>query len=511
MAFVQSMISEEKLLKFKGINWSKDFNIFSKRPRIKRIVLPIVSELIPDNEFWFLFDETLKPVTQALEVNKDRVVEVIFKIMEIFEETETQGYKFFIIDPKSIYLDENFEPYIFVYYPIFAQNDLFDLSTFNMPITLKSKNSDFKNNNSYIIAELFAQLKFGNEYRLINNFKSKKHFVRHKLIEEGEYDLVKWFEKSYENIYSIRTSKEELIKAVKRKERRQIEEKKVVKIKRAFRTFEGTRKLKPEDDYVDDSNQDSYYCDIFENKAIFAVMDGVSTAKIGNGKLASNITRDVLKEEWEEFKIETLESKLDSEKVRGFFEKVINKANEKILDKAKELSKNLLPGEIMSTTLAAVVMEDDNIYICSVGDSNIYVISNDYFTKLNVEHNVKTLRLLNKEKINDSDSSLTQYIGKYKIENNEIVCDEIKFYFNKTKLLNNETLFISSDGVLDYWNGFNQEEKEENFFKDYLKMLEELKTLKAVSQRVISTLDFNDANDNVTLILLTPEFSQESK
>ncbi|WGS65189.1 protein phosphatase 2C domain-containing protein [Marinitoga aeolica] len=503
MAYIESRIEKRDILIFNNVEWITDFKIFKEKPNLENIEYPLKN--FENNEVLFLFDEKLKPFK---EVNNDieSVINMTLNLLELMEKTEENGYKFFIIDPKSIYFDQELKPYIFLYYPIFSEYDIVELKKFNMPISIRSKISKFDLNNSTLIAEIFARLLFGDDYISIGKIKEKKYYVKEKLKEMGEYDLQYWFKKSLYNDYSIKQSKKIFLKTLERRKRRKTQKKLIEKIARATKSSEGSKKLKEEDDFLDDVNQDSWFKDVYNEKAIFAVMDGVSTAKVGNGKIASNIVKEIILNKWDELK----EKDINTETVKRFIEDILKESNEKILIKAKELKKEFNATDIMASTLALVILYNDNLYIASVGDSNIFIMNKDYILKMNIEHNIKREKLINKRNLKGKESSLTEYIGKYKQIENEIVPEKINYFYSETKLLDDEIVLVSSDGVLDYWKG--EEDNKEDFFKeDFFKIYSKYNKLKVAAIKIICELESNEAADNITLHLFNPIYKKEEK
>jgi len=502
MAYIQITSEQTDILKVKSISWRNEFGVFMKKPEIEGIFYPIISSQVPKNEAWFIKKENLKQLTE-IELDSDGITKVLLNIIEIMENCEKMGYKFLMIDPRTIYISENLEPSIYLYYPIFGKEDFAELNSFNLPITIKTRNSDYKQKNSYLIAELFAMLRYKRDYTSLDSSKEKLLYVREKLIDSEEYDYNFWFKRAFKNHFTIQETKQSLNEILRHVQKRKIDQKKVIKLARSTRTYEGTTKLKEDDDYVDDPNQDSYFYNVRTDRAIFAVMDGVSNSKVGNGRVASNIVRDVLSELWN-----TLQD-ITNETVEAFFKNVIEESNKRIYEKAKTLVDEFLPSDLMSTTFAAVILKDDDLYILSIGDSNVYLFHKDYFLKLNPEHNVMKERVVEKKLRSGNEDDLTEYIGKFKKVDQKIVPDTINYYFAKTKILDDEILVICSDGVIDYWPRESEEESEEKFHRDFYDIYEKYRILKVASQRIISILDFSDVRDNVTIHLVKPVFLEE--
>lgn len=78
-------------------------------------------------------------------------------------------------------------------------------------------------------------------------------------------------------------------------------------------------------------------------------------------------------------------AKTDEVEIPEFFEKEAIKADEKVYLLADEEGKRLQAG----TTITAVIIEKENLYWLSVGDSKIYIIRGDEILAVNREHNYR--------------------------------------------------------------------------------------------------------------------------
>jgi len=514
MAFVRVERENLPILKFELP--SLEMKRF-KQPEglLDNLILPLrEQELDKDiRHAYFIERQNLKEYREVKFDDNELFLTVMSNIIKLFEETENKRYKFFCFDMKSLYFDENLTPYIYLYYPLFTEDDQYDMSKFEMPIYINTKPLTFRSNNSRIIAEIFGNLKYRDEYRNQNNPREKKEFVREKLRLENLHDFIPWFEKSYENKYDIKTLSKKFEHAIQNYQQRKRKESKSIKgYKASGESFYGSEKLKPEDDFKPDEevNQDSYLLKkINEETIVAAVMDGVSTAKIGNGNIASNTAKKILEEEIQELSKQS-NTEINEENVKNFFENFLKKANEAIINKALEISENAKSDEIMSTTFTGVIVHKDKVYICSVGDSPAILLNDENAIILNIEHNVAFERRINKRMINGDPESLTQVIGKAKMENDRLAPADIEYQFIATKILEGETLILCSDGVIDYCMGNREEEKIDDFVNKYREAYEKSNgKIKPIPQIVLSKIDENKAGDNITMVIIKPEFNNQ--
>jgi len=506
-AYISVENGQVEVVKYKGIT-PKFWDFYEKAKKdletLDQILLPLVHRIFPKDEANFPKENGLM---DCLSVKEEDVPRAILQLIDLALMLEEKGYKMFAIDQKSIHFDAELKAYIYLYYPFYMKQDDYDLSSLELPIYINSKPPSYEMNNSHLFAELFALMKFKERYLQQGSQKNKRYFVLFSLRDEGKFELADWFRNAHRNKYKAKECKEQLelaLKLMEARSSRQNEQSKFKGFRIAYHSYEGSGKLKDYDDFrkSEEVNQDSYYCDVYGDKALVAVMDGVSSAKIGNGNIASNLIKDVLKEKWEEYR--TIEITEDSTK--SFFEDVIATSNLRVVEEAKKISNKLNPADIMSSTMTAAILHRSTVYLCTVGDSPAYVLSETGMKRLNVEHNLKYERLVRNLNKGGEPDSLTQYIGKAKLKNGEIVPDDIDYQFLVTNLLNGEILMISSDGVLDYCNGLEEEEKEENFKELFNETYKKVKKLKAVAHRIIAKIDENEAGDNLTIVLIKPEY-----
>lgn len=499
---MRQAIEEKKILVLKDTSWGKDYTMFKLEPEIEGVEYPIRHKNIPNNRWEFYFEENLKNIAEK-PLTFQETIDVVGKINLLFKKAKDQDYRIFALDFKTIYLDEKNNPKIFQYYPMHHEND--DINSYkNIEgiVKVKTENKDFKN--SFILAELMARLLFGKDY-FFKSPSDKKTFIKEKLISLDKHDYQEWFDKAMSNELTEEESLKILQESLERDKMRKKINLEIDKIAYSTRTYEGTEKLKPEDDFKDEIqiNQDSYFRGIKGNLSIFVVMDGVSTAKIGNGNIASRITKDEVKKNWKKLSNNPTDSQ-----IKEIIDIIINNSTKRIVDFANKIGSKEKSG-LMASTIAGVILKNNQAHVFSAGDSNILLFNKDRILRLNPHQNQINKNLLSgKYNPKNNSSALTEYIGKSKYEDKKFKVDKVNYYYTKINLLNDEKILITSDGVIDYWEGIDQNEREKNLIKDTEENLQKMKSIKAVSQRIISTLDFNSCKDNVTLHLAKPIYKQ---
>lgn len=108
-----------------------------------------------------------------------------------------------------------------------------------------------------------------------------------------------------------------------------------------------------------ENNEDSYFYDIRENMAVFAVADGMG-GHFG-GEIASNCLIDKIKECWQNTNGNT-----ETEKVIEDIRAAISAANEEIYNLYSS------SGKICGTTIALMAVINDSMFFLNVGDTRIY-------------------------------------------------------------------------------------------------------------------------------------------
>ena len=133
----------------------------------------------------------------------------------------------------------------------------------------------------------------------------------------------------------------------------------------------------------------------------------------------------------------------------------------------------------MGTTVATIYFYMNNAYICNVGDSRIYVVTNGILTKLSEDHVMEAD--LSKE---NSKPPLTQNLG---IPEEEM---KIEPYITKYKCNSGDKFLICSDGLTDMVSE-----------QEILSILNKEKTTKQLVEELLEKALENGGKDNTTIIV----------
>ena len=512
MSFINRREDTVLMYTYENINWSFEYTIFKVEPHINGLNYPIDTK--KPNEAKFVVSKGYKSIYDLHKQSIEDKLQFVHKLYSILSEIESQGYKVYNFDLESVVYDEKGDPCIMLFYPVYSIKDSKEIVN-NLDGFIKVDPN--KATNSFILAEIFGEILFPKEYKKISDKKMKTKFFKEKMCEVpySKYlrDFYNWHKKAVSNKYSLTDSYEEFKKAYKKmKERNEKKTQKLSLIKRTGRTSEGIGKLKESDETKSEEevNQDAFYMDVDQKEkiAITVVMDGVSTASIGNGNMASNILKETVVKLWDNLK----KGDINDSTVEKFVRKIIYEASGKIIEYANEhKTENTKANDIMASTIAGVIINGSKAYIFSAGDSKIYIKGKDYFFPLNPEHNKQTEELLKGKEVQNESSPITECVGKALLKNNNFVFNPVKCYISAFDILADEDIIVCSDGVFDFWKGFDWSEKEDNFFSDYTKMEEQFKQVKKISSRILSTLDQNMVGDNITITILRPVFETEQR
>ncbi len=185
-------------------------------------------------------------------------------------------------------------------------------------------------------------------------------------------------------------------------------------------------------------NEDHCWCGKNEKgHYMLIVCDGLGSykgSKFASKIVTQNFVKSFLKEEYKKVKI------------KKWFLDIVESSKSDFLF---EISKNS-DFEKMSTTIVISLIIDEVAYTFWMGDSRAYIISKNGSELLTRDHNLKNyLEDSNASQIifkkyEDNLSSITNFIdAKYKKES---------FGYKKTNINSNDILFLSSDGLYNFFN-----------------------------------------------------------
>ncbi|MDX9977266.1 MAG: PP2C family serine/threonine-protein phosphatase [Candidatus Cloacimonadales bacterium] len=280
-------------------------------------------------------------------------------------------------------------------------------------------------------------------------------------------------------------------------------------------------------------NEDSYHLIQLTNKQsmLFMLADGVSTANIGSGRLASVTILNYLEEKETEIKKFLISiSQHDSKqwfaackiKLIDIIRKINNKIIEEINDKIKDMSTEDLASKLdnpqsMCSTLILGFIDQNRALFAYMGDSQVYYVKGDNIMRINEDDSVLEERIIehleteNKDVFvgkTDEDRKLTKVVPmtEYCEESNKFISvlknEDINFFSFYPEA--DCYLLVCSDGLMDslYGSGdeFNSERDLLRRFKALI--VENEDKLRNVATAICREADDASGIDNITLLVL---------
>lgn len=215
-------------------------------------------------------------------------------------------------------------------------------------------------------------------------------------------------------------------------------------------------------------NEDSFF--ISENQNVFAIADGMGGHE--HGQLASRIAV----EEAALFSDRMDPKNLTLETMEEFF----LRANAAI-----HKQQRILEGGIMGTTLTAVAIMENQMYVGHVGDSRLYLLRDHNLSQLTMDHSyyAELLRQGNYQihPENRQKNVLLKALGPE---------EHVEGQYFRRSLEDGDLLILCTDGLYNFVNT-----------ADMQRILEEPATLSEKVQKLLDTALKGGTSDNLTVVL----------
>lgn len=226
------------------------------------------------------------------------------------------------------------------------------------------------------------------------------------------------------------------------------------------------------------SNQDAFIAgEIRENFTFAIVCDGMGGANAGN--IASEIAVKTVSE----YFYNSYRENMNFSEIEKIVKNAIVSANLRIFERADKNPD--LKG--MGTTIAAVIVKDNEVIIAHVGDSRVYLVNSD-IKQLTRDHSVVQSLIESGEikpedaKIHPKKNVITRALG---VET-EVISD-----FEFLKLNPGESLLLCSDGLTNFVSN-----------DKILKIFTE-NSIESVAEKLVDEANNNGGGDNITVVTLT--------
>lgn len=213
---------------------------------------------------------------------------------------------------------------------------------------------------------------------------------------------------------------------------------------------------------------------------IFAIADGMGGHK--KGEVASKLSVENIICFLKENLLQNNSIKIDY--IDDILKQAYNNVNSIVYNKSMDSEEF----EGMGTTLTTAIVYKDNLYVANVGDSRCYLLDNDRFDKITIDHSlVEELVRANviteeEARIHPRRNHITRAMGT-----EEMVLVDIF----KCKLKKEDTILLSTDGL----TGFVEDKQ----IKDIILNGEDIDT---ISKNLINIANDISGKDNVSVILI---------
>lgn len=203
-------------------------------------------------------------------------------------------------------------------------------------------------------------------------------------------------------------------------------------------------------------NQDAIFAESLRGEfALIGVADGVSTADFGTGDIASHLLREEARKAWSSFDERALET--HEERV-AWLQDIIDAANKKIID---FINDRYAPfsgdvSRVMASTIVLGLIAYGRATVVSAGDSSAFLLRDNALERLNRDHNVLTLSIVQggdpDEALNGTwPEALANCVGNFELEHDgrlapiSVELDAVEF-----PLVPGDILLFCTDGLTDY-------------------------------------------------------------
>lgn len=221
------------------------------------------------------------------------------------------------------------------------------------------------------------------------------------------------------------------------------------------------------------NNEDSYLINDGGEKKLFVIADGMGGHNAG--EIASSEACAMI-----EKYIKTHDGAIDE-----VLKEAVCNANRQLFVRASE--NNAMSG--MGTTIDALIAEKDKIHIAHVGDSRVYIVSNDAIRKVTHDHSIVGMMVdsgsITEEeaRVHPQRNLITRAVGTAMTIEVDIVDETIH---------NGEWILMCTDGLT------NMVPKDEIH-----RIITTASNIDEAAEKLVDTAKKNGGDDNITVILLS--------
>lgn len=236
---------------------------------------------------------------------------------------------------------------------------------------------------------------------------------------------------------------------------------------------------KTEQGPVRKNNEDYYLCEeLAHDVYLLIVCDGMGGANAGD--IASRITAELILNRVKKF----FSIGMNDNTIKNLLVSSVETANVGVFSEGqKDPSMNG-----MGSTVVLALVIDNNVYICSVGDSRLYIVNDNNISQITEDHSIVQLMLKKGEitpeeiDLHPQKNIITRAIG---------VERTVKVDYLQESVSNNCTLVLCTDGLSNYVTN----DRIFEICKSQDKSL--------ISDLLVDEALKNNSNDNITVVSLT--------
>ena len=276
-------------------------------------------------------------------------------------------------------------------------------------------------------------------------------------------------------------------------------------------------------------NEDIFFSLAEEGAALLGVADGVSTANLGRGRLASHAIKQVIDDqefEWRRRLQQLVSVTSDMERhqhIGAFIQELFQGCQQAVLTEINAcFSRKTQKEEAtqpMSSTLVIAVIVGSSVKIGHWGDSRAYKISGEQIIRLTEDHNrrnellIKTADTIFEPLPKGAGAELSRVVGQchFDQEQQGYVSDAQKVSIDHCQFAPGDYLLLCSDGLLNI-DDVNDEAAAEKELKQQIETHSN-KSCRELARQLVRAADDAHGNDNITALLLrlAPQHSPDNQ
>lgn len=269
-------------------------------------------------------------------------------------------------------------------------------------------------------------------------------------------------------------------------------------------------------------NEDVFFYLAENGAALLGVADGVSTANLGKGRLASHAIKRVIENQESQWRLrlqqlasetsETNRQQKTEELLHELFkccqQAVLTELNKCLSQNTDNFGPKAETTQTMSSTLVIAIIVGQSVKIGHWGDSRAYKISANQIIRLTEDHNqrneqlTKTADLIFEPLPKGAGAELTRVVGKCSFDPEQkcYIGDEQRVSIDQCQIASGDLLLLCSDGLFSI-NEVSDESIAEITLKQQIDHHSK-ESCRELARQLVRSADDAHGNDNITALLL---------